>query len=114
MAVMGARTANSGRPSLRTPQLEAEILDRLANCEGLYQPAGSPHMPERQTILRWAREDEDFRYRYMRAMEAGSDAQGDDCGKIAREETDVKSRAIDNRYREVAGWSHSATTMGRL
>jgi hypothetical protein len=86
---MKVETSKTGRPSLRTPELEAEILDRLADDEGLYQVAESPNMPERHTIMRWAREDDDFRSRYVRAMEAGSDAQIDDCGKIARTEPDV-------------------------
>ena len=104
MDVMAILNGTIGRPTLRTPKLEAEILDRLANGESLYQVAESPHMPVRQTIMRWAREDEDFRYRYARALESGSDAQVDDCGRIAREEPDVnRARLIIDTAKWRAG-----------
>lgn len=42
----------TGRPSKYTPQLAAEICDRMANGKGLREICSAPDMPNRSTVLR--------------------------------------------------------------
>lgn len=77
----------TGRPSLLDDEvLVNEILDRLADGEGLWKICQDPRMPSRGTILRWAADDsQGFRDKYARAMNIGMDSQVDDAERIARD-----------------------------
>ena len=81
--------ATLGRPSLRTPDVVEEVLNRLAEGEGLWKICTDSRLPSRGTVLRWAQEHEEFRDQYARAMALGVDSQADDCDMVARTEPDV-------------------------
>ena len=62
-----------GRPSKRTPETEARILDGLSAGITLTELCEADDMPTPQTVCRWKREDEAFRSAYARAREDGAD-----------------------------------------
>ena len=65
-----------GRPSLKTPELIDELFDRLAfNDNGLEGVCQADDMPSALTVLRWVREDEEFRKQYACAREAAGEIQ---------------------------------------
>jgi len=69
--------AKVGRPSKRTPEVEAKILDGLSAGITLNRLCVRPDMPDSQTVLRWKREDDKFRAAYARAREDGAEAMAD-------------------------------------
>lgn len=66
--------AKIGRPSKRTPEVEARILDGLSSGMTLNRICEPGDMPTVQSVLRWKREDDDFRSLYARAREDGAEA----------------------------------------
>lgn len=56
-----------GRPTLRTPELEEELLDRLAQGETLIEICRDDHMPQRTVVWDWCMKDEKFNDRYVQA-----------------------------------------------
>lgn len=66
-----------GRPSVATPELQQEILDRMIEGESLRAICRSTGIPSRTTILRWLDEDESFRGQYARAREMQADYLAD-------------------------------------
>ena len=69
--------AKVGRPTKYTEEVAAEICKRLSDGESLRHICGSEHLPDRETIRRWLRDDESFRGRYARAREDSADAFAD-------------------------------------
>lgn len=65
--------AKIGRPTKRTPAVEALILDGLSCGLTLKKICVGATMPDPQTVLRWTREDAEFRSAYTRAREEGAD-----------------------------------------
>jgi len=63
-----------GRPSKYTPELAAEICERLANGEPLRQICRDDHMPAWQKIYEWMVKDKDLSGAIARAREVGQDA----------------------------------------
>ena len=63
-----------GRPSKYTPELAAEICERLANGEPLRQICRDDHMPAWQKIYEWMVKDADLSGAIARAREVGQDA----------------------------------------
>lgn len=78
-------TPGIGRPLIRTPEVVEEIVNRLANGEGLWKICVDEHMPARATVLRWTREDKDFRDQYESARRLAADAMDDDIDRVARD-----------------------------
>jgi len=65
-----------GRPSLKTQELVDELLSRLILCDsGLEGVCKADDMPSALTVLRWVREDEEFRKEYVRAREGAGEIQ---------------------------------------
>ena len=66
-----------GRPSMCTPEVCDEIIERLSNGETLSQMCREPGMPKRTTVLKWRDKNPQFADRYARArrdqMETWSD-----------------------------------------
>lgn len=63
-------TLPPGRPSKYSRELADEICDRISGGETLTSICDDAHMPQRQAVLRWKREDLDgFSIRYARARE---------------------------------------------
>lgn len=61
-----------GRPSLATPELKAEILERLALGEFLTAICQEPHMPSSMSVYRWKDDDPEFALGFARARELGA------------------------------------------
>ena len=82
-----------GRPSSYTEEVASVILDRLANGESLLKICADPDLPCRQTVIKWATENEAFFDKYTRARACGVDV-------IA--ETAVAEATADVPYEQVA------------
>lgn len=97
-----------GRPSLKTPELIAELLERLTLCDsGLEGVCEANDMPHVLTVLRWVREDEGFRKEYVRAREAAGEVQAWRAMKAAIDAPDpVKARLEYDARKWVAGKLH--------
>lgn len=54
-----------GRPSMRTEEMEVEIITRLADGEGLLSITSDSHMPSRSTISEWMAKDPEFLKKVM-------------------------------------------------
>ena len=63
-----------GRPSSRTPDIEAKILEQLAGGYSLVAICQDPTMPERETVHRWMRNDADFATAVAQARARGASA----------------------------------------
>lgn len=63
-----------GRPSKYTPELAAEICERLSNGEPLRQICADDHMPAWQKIYEWMARDKDLSGAIAHAREVGQDA----------------------------------------
>ena len=75
----------TGRPSLYTEALAAEICRRLAEGETLRSVCRDKAMPDKATILRWLADKKkaDFREQYVYAREMQADALFDEALEIA-------------------------------
>ncbi len=71
-----------GRPSEYEPRIASMILDLLAVGESLRSICSAEGMPNRSTVMRWARDGE-FRDQYMRAREDGLYSRADEIIDIA-------------------------------
>ena len=75
----------TGRPSLYTEVLAAEICRRLAEGETLRSVCRDKAMPDKATVLRWLADKKkaDFREQYVYAREMQADALFDEALEIA-------------------------------
>ncbi len=80
-----AKPKKTGRPSLYTEALAAEICRRLAEGETLRSVCRDEAMPDKATILRWLADKKkaDFREQYIYAREMQADALFDEALEIA-------------------------------
>jgi len=62
-----------GRPSKYTPEIIAEICERLSNGEPLAAICRDPHIPDQSTVWDWSKEREDVSQAIARAREVGED-----------------------------------------
>jgi predicted secreted protein len=72
-----------GRPSKYTPELVAEICQRISTGEPLRQICRDEHMPEWRTVYDWLARDESLSAEVARAREAGYDAMAEEALEIA-------------------------------
>jgi len=72
-----------GRPSKYTPELAAEICERLSDGEPLRQICRDEHMPAWTAIYAWAAKDKELSERIAQAREQGYDAIAEDLLQIA-------------------------------
>jgi hypothetical protein len=72
-----------GRPSKYTPELAAEICERLSDGEPLRQICRDDHMPAWTAIYAWAAQDKVLSERIAQAREQGYDAIAEDLLAIA-------------------------------
>lgn len=77
------RISNHNDTVTRSPEVEREILDRLATGETLMSICKDSHLPHRLTVLRWKRGEPEFRKLYEQARLDGMDAMADDLLEIA-------------------------------
>jgi hypothetical protein len=75
--------AETGRPSLYTPELAARICDRIASGESLRQVCRDEAMPCTSTVLKWAREIEEFSQQYAKARDALLEHWAEEITEIA-------------------------------
>jgi hypothetical protein len=73
----------TGRPSKYTPELAAEICERLSNGEPLRQICRDDHMPAWQKIYEWMARDEALSGAIARAREQGFEAIAEEALIIA-------------------------------
>ena len=76
-----------GRPTLYTPEIAKEIIDRLLNGESLVKIAEDERMPSRVTIYNWMDRDPDFCTKCARAREGLADYLVDEIEKLASSAT---------------------------
>lgn len=73
----------TGRPSKYTPELAAEIAERLSMGEPLRKICRDEHMPHWTVMYDWLAKDEDLSLRVARAREAGYEAMAEETLEIA-------------------------------
>lgn len=71
-----------GRPSKRTPELEAEICERLSEGEPLAQICRDAHMPNWRTVYLWRETSPEFDAAIARARIPGFDAIAEETLEI--------------------------------
>lgn len=74
-----------GRPSKYTPEIAAEICERLASGESLVSICEDPLIPDHASVFRWLADpaNDSFRESYARAREYWADAEFDNLMHIA-------------------------------
>ena len=84
------RKRGRGRPCLYTPEIAAEIIERISAGEPLEVICRDEHMPSAFTVHHWKSEDSrppqvpaTFAADFARAREAGFDVMAADCLDIA-------------------------------
>ncbi len=98
-----------GRPSKYTPELAAEICERLGTGEPLAQICRDEHMPHDNTVRAWMEADDPFAVAIADARARGYDAIAQECLEIAddgrndyieklAEEGDEKALAYDAEH----------------
>src|SRR5216683_1827166 len=70
-------------PSTFTDEIFETILARLADGQTLRQICRDPEMPNRETVVRWTRNDDGRRRLYDQARRDGTDSLADDLVDIA-------------------------------
>ena len=80
------------RPTIRTNELEDDILSRIACGESLRGICAEDGMPNISTVIRWLAADEDFARKYTRAREMQAEILADEMLDIADND---KSDRID-------------------
>lgn len=75
--------ADTGRPSLYTPELADAICERLAGGESMRSISRDDDMPAMATLFKWLREIESFSEQYARAKEECADMYAEDVIEIA-------------------------------
>ena len=87
--------ARTGRPAAYTPEIAAEICERIAAGETLSQVLKDERMPARSVVGRWLVADGDvwdvFRAAYRRARSELADRLAEEVIEIADSATDVDS-----------------------
>lgn len=82
-ALLEAPKKKIGRPSKYTPELAAEICERLSNGEPLRQICRDDHMPAWTAVYEWMARDEALSERIAHAREQGFEAIAEEALVIA-------------------------------
>jgi hypothetical protein len=72
-----------GRPSKYTPEIAAEICERLGRGETMRQICRDEHMPHWTQVYEWLARDDSLSLRVAHAREAGYDALAEEALEIA-------------------------------
>src|SRR5205809_2019717 len=78
--------SRTGRPTLKTPELCAEICRRISEGETLQAILKDPGMPAWTTVHDWKQADESFRQALMRAREQQAEVWADEIMSISDDE----------------------------
>lgn len=76
-----------GRPSSYTPEIGSILCERIATGESLRAVCREEGMPSYTSVMRWARDNDEFREHYIRARE-------DQAHSDADEITDVRNMVL--------------------
>lgn len=91
-----------GRPSLYTPELADEIVERISLGETLISIARDGHMPDRTTVWRWAEAHPDFSQRLRAARLAQADSEFDELREIADQPLPLRAReTLEQRKQQI-------------
>jgi hypothetical protein len=101
-----------GRPTLRTNELEDDILSRIACGESLRGICAEEAMPNISTVIRWLAADEDFARRYTRAREMQAEILADEMLGIADDGTNDWMEKKDQKG-NVTGWALNGEAVAR-
>jgi len=101
-----------GRPTIRTEELEDELLSRIIAGESLNAICKEDGKPNITTVLRWLAADEDFAARYARAREMQAENMADQMLEIADDGSNdwMEKR---NKDGEIVGWSVNGEAVAR-
>lgn len=77
----------TGRPTLRTPEVIEEIIERLSTGEPMAWICRDDHMPAVRTVTSWMDADEELSASIARARELGGDAIAAEALAIADDGT---------------------------
>jgi hypothetical protein len=75
--------SRTGRPSLKTPELCAEICRRISEGETMQAILKAPGMPAWTTVHDWKQADESFRQALMRAREQQAEVWAEEIMSIS-------------------------------
>ncbi|MGJ3354654.1 ubiquitin carboxyl-hydrolase [Providencia sp. Je.9.19] len=78
-----ATKTKMGRPSDYLPEVADDICALIADGESLRSVCKKKGMPNKTKIMRWLRENTDFRDQYAKAMESRADAVFEELFDIA-------------------------------
>ncbi len=78
--------ARTGRPTLKTPELCAEICRRISEGETMQAILKEPGMPGLTTVHDWKKADESFRQALMRAREQQAEVWAEEIMSISDDE----------------------------
>jgi hypothetical protein len=95
------------QPSKYTPELFAEICERLSKGEPLAQICRDEHMPSDRTVGNWRDSDPALASAIARAREAGFDAIALEALRIADDKEGEHQRdrlRVDTRLKLLAKW----------
>lgn len=109
--------AKIGRPTLATPEVEAAILDAIANGSFLTDVCRQDGMPSTRTVDRWAEEREPFRLALARARRVGAEGLVADGLRILDECDDSQAPPVTKavgqaNYRMKLAGYHDRDTYG--
>ncbi len=68
----------AGRPSKFTSELADRICEQLADGMSMRKVCEAEDMPEKRTIFRWLRTNEEFCHQYEKAKEESADSMTDE------------------------------------
>lgn len=97
-----------GRPSIKSPEVVEEIIERLTKGETMRSICNDSRMPSIMTIFRWESECSEFCELSARARERGTHQLADECIAIADDpELDPADKRvrIDTRIRLIGKWN---------
>ncbi len=99
------------RPTIRTNELEDDILSRIACGESLRGICAEDGMPNISTVIRWLAADEDFARKYTRAREMQAEILADEMLDIADND---KSDRIDIKDKDGKTYHNMRGTIDAL
>ena len=80
-----APEGKAGRPSMRSPEVVEELIERLSAGEAMVTICADAHMPHTTTVLRWMDADDELAARCARAREQQAEVHHAAMDKIERD-----------------------------
>jgi len=106
MIVMGTLSKNTkvGRPSDFTQEMADEICERLAEGESLRTICLEDTLPDRTTVRRWLKANEEFRLQYAHARECQAETYAE---KIVDDAMTASDAQIGRLRMDAMKWAAS-------